>query len=381
MLNILHVCPTLDLRYGGPANAVKDIASWGANEKMLKISLATLQVSDDNLNLVQWLDPRVEVYQFDAFANNKMFFSLTFNNWINKNIHQYDLVHVHVPFTGVSHSACHAALRYQIPYVISTHGTLSSWALSQKKFKKLLYLKLFGERILAGAAVIHVTSKIEKNSFQFNNENISVVPLPIGVRNNFPDVPMSDGLIYEKPLNVVRLVCVARLHEVKCIPDLILVVRALINLGVQVHLEIIGSGANSYERFLLSLVDKYCLKNYITFSGHMQPEAVYERLQLSDIFILLSKHENFSVAAAEALSCGLPVIVTDTVGISDYISEFSAGLVVKFGNINAAVDAVIQVIERRPRSYRSNSHKLVLEKFSPNHVSKQFLSLYRNIVG
>jgi glycosyltransferase involved in cell wall biosynthesis len=47
----------------------------------------------------------------------------------------------------------------------------------------------------------------------------------------------------------------------------------------------------------------------------------------ADIFVLPSRNENFGNAAAEAVACGTPVVVTDRCGIAPLI-EGRAGLVI-----------------------------------------------------
>ena len=50
-----------------------------------------------------------------------------------------------------------------------------------------------------------------------------------------------------------------------------------------------------------------------------------------DIFVLPSINENFGIAAAEAMTAGLPVIATETCGITEHF-EGDAGIVVDFSD-------------------------------------------------
>ena len=52
-------------------------------------------------------------------------------------------------------------------------------------------------------------------------------------------------------------------------------------------------------------------------------------LRESNVLALSSFSENFSVVAAEAMNVGLPVVVTEGVGLSSLVGEYGAGRVTK----------------------------------------------------
>ena len=54
----------------------------------------------------------------------------------------------------------------------------------------------------------------------------------------------------------------------------------------------------------------------------------------ADIFVLPSYQENFGIAVVEAMAAGLPVIVSDQVGISGEIGKSGAGIVIPIAMTN-----------------------------------------------
>ena len=62
--------------------------------------------------------------------------------------------------------------------------------------------------------------------------------------------------------------------------------------------------------------------------GSVSHDSIFEKLDNSHAFILLS-NENFSVAAVEAMSRGLPLIVSESTGISELMVDGVQGFVIK----------------------------------------------------
>jgi len=65
----------------------------------------------------------------------------------------------------------------------------------------------------------------------------------------------------------------------------------------------------------------------VVFTGPLYGRDKLSTLADSDLFVLPSRYENFANAAAEAIACGVPVIVTESCGICSLV-EGRAGLVV-----------------------------------------------------
>ena len=73
-----------------------------------------------------------------------------------------------------------------------------------------------------------------------------------------------------------------------------------------------------------------------------------------DIFVLSSRTEGLPVALLEAMSTGLPSVVTDVGGVADAVSG-GAGLVVPRKDPNALAVALISLVESRDRRTRSGT--------------------------
>jgi glycosyltransferase involved in cell wall biosynthesis len=95
-----------------------------------------------------------------------------------------------------------------------------------------------------------------------------------------------------------------------------------------------GRGAAELEGLAASLgID-------VEFPGHMPAEAVLPRLQ---IFVLTSWFENCPMALLEAMSAGLPAVVTGVGGVPDLVAD--TALVVPPGDPDALASALQRLVE------------------------------------
>jgi glycosyltransferase involved in cell wall biosynthesis len=118
---------------------------------------------------------------------------------------------------------------------------------------------------------------------------------------------------------------VGRLTNQKGYDRLLRIIKRLINSGLNLELWILGEGE---ERLVL---EKYIIENdlvdFVKILGFK--DNPYKYLKLCDLFVCSSRAEGFSLAIAEAITLGLPVLSTDCAGPNELLGFGSYGLVVK----------------------------------------------------
>lgn len=203
-----------------------------------------------------------------------------------------------------------------------------------------------------------------------------------GIRARFVVVPNTVDLRLFRPppserLSVFgdlrRLTVVSRLNEVKGIPTLLEACDRLSRSRLDWRLDILGDGPDrsAYE----ARVDELRLRDRISFHG-LQPRPVVARfLRESDLHIVPSMHETFSVVAVEALACGTPVVATRSGGPEEFLIE-DAGLIVEPGDADALAEAISRALDSSfaPRAVLS---RFAQERFSHKSVAAALSEVYR----
>lgn len=113
------------------------------------------------------------------------------------------------------------------------------------------------------------------------------------------------------------LIYVGALIETKGLRYLINALPGIIKVFPKACLWLIGEGA--LQNDLKQMASERGVIDHVRFLGSQDHREIPRYLASADLFILPSFAEGFSVGVAEALSSGLPVVMTERIGIADAI--------------------------------------------------------------
>ncbi|MBQ2556565.1 MAG: glycosyltransferase [Thermoguttaceae bacterium] len=106
----------------------------------------------------------------------------------------------------------------------------------------------------------------------------------------------------------------------------------------RVLLSFVGDGEDRAK--LESKVSEFGLSDNVRIDGFLKPEDVCERLVASDLYLVASIREGWSVALVEALACGKVVVSTEVSGTRDMVVDGVNGVVVSEREPSAFADAI-----------------------------------------
>lgn len=190
---------------------------------------------------------------------------------------------------------------------MTPRGTLEPWSLNQKKLKKKIALALYQKRDLQRAACELATSEMEA----VHIKKLGITP-PVAIIPNGID-------IFEYPCRELSLkdsvkpqiVFISRIHKKKGIELLIQAWNRIHNCHRDWNIVIAGNGEADYIENLKALISDLKLQDSISIIPPVFGQEKRHLYYASSIFILPTYSENFGMAIAEALSCGVPVITTN----------------------------------------------------------------------
>ncbi|MCU0523303.1 MAG: hormogonium polysaccharide biosynthesis glycosyltransferase HpsP [Elainella sp. Prado103] len=386
-MRILQIVPSLSLVYGGPSQMVLGL-SKGLARQGAEVTILTTDANGDrgqaplDVPLDQAIEQsgyQIRYFRCSPFRRYK--FSLGLLRWLHQNIHQYDLAHIHALFSPVSSAAATIARWHHFPYILRPLGTLDPADLQKKKQLKRLYAACLEKPNLAQAAAVHFTSDQEaKVSERFGAVTRDLV-MPLGVE--LPaSTPCVDRSQWGIPEGVPVLLFMSRIDPKK---GLDLLLPALEQLAVEaVPFQFVLAGANpqdpEYEQQIRSRIQRSSLADRTTITGFVAGEPKTQLLQLADLFVLPSYYENFGIAVAEAMTMGVPVLISDQVHIWPQIAQAEAGWICRCDQTDLTQQLRSALQDPQARLQKGQqAQAYATQHFSWEAIAQSMLAVYQQI--
>ena len=141
------------------------------------------------------------------------------------------------------------------------------------------------------------------------------------------------------PSSSFKIVTVGRLVQQKGFDRLIRIVGKLWRNGKNVELFIIGGGVE--RKKMERIIQEEKLENQVHLMGFLKnPYALMAKM---DLFVCSSRAEGYSLAIAEAMTLGLPVLSTDCAGPKELLGNGEYGMLVD-NNPEALYKGLLQLI-------------------------------------
>lgn len=333
-LRILHCIASVDPAQGGPIEGLRQMAAVYQRQGHL------LEVACLDAPSAPWL-PQLpfKVHALGPTRLEPWRYTPAWSRWLRAHAPRFDIVIINGVWQYHAHGTARVLRQLGVPYFVFTHGMLDPWFKRQyplKHLKKWLFWPWADYRVLRDAAAVLFTSEQERvlarQSFWLYRAQECVVNY--GTSGAVGDATRQRASFLQQHPELAGqrvLLFLGRMHEKKG-ADLLLNAWARVRASHPVLIEPVrlvmaGPADNPCGRALKDLAERLGLGDRITWTGLLQGELKWGAFRAADAFILPSHQENFGIAVAEALSCGVPVLVSDQVNIWREIVQRQAGFV------------------------------------------------------
>ncbi|RFU48110.1 glycosyltransferase [Paraburkholderia sp. DHOC27] len=328
-MKLLHLLSTLDPRAGGPTEGVRQS---GLNMTALGHQIEVATVDDPTAPWVKEFPLPVH-----ALGPGKGFYGYTQElvPWLTTHAPLYDAVIVNGLWQYHSYATWKALRRLNVPYYVFPHGMLDPWfkhTYPLKHLKKCLYWPWAEYRVLRDATRVVFTTQEEcrlaRESFRLYRAHEEVVAFGTSrPPTHAPDLREAFYAVHPELRGKRLLLFLGRIHPKKGCDLLLKAFAAARQHDASAHVVMAGPDSIGWGATLQTLCKDLGITGHVTWAGMLQGDAKWGAFYASDAFVLPSHQENFGIAVAEALGCGLPALISDKVNIWREVAEDGAGFV------------------------------------------------------
>lgn len=193
-------------------------------------------------------------------------------------------------------------------------------------------------------------------------------------------VDESSAEIVKKESGGIQLTFVGVLYDHKGVLILPDVIKRLVNKGYKFHFTFIGDGVLRTD--LGTALKDEISNGIVDFTGRIDSKEVYQKLQLSDIFVYPTHIDSFGLVIAEAMMNGVVPVVTCLKGITDYIVDSGInGYLETLDDVEGFVEHISYLIENDEK--RKQMSQAAIDKanacFSKEVMKRNYMDMLSSL--
>ncbi len=383
-MKIIQICAAYKPAYiyGGPTMSVsklsEELVKAGQDVTVLATTANGKTELDVPVGEAQLVDG-VKVFYFKRLTKDHTHFSPSLLRFLHQTIKNEKrktknpqlIIHIHAWWNLVSIFSCWIAKLHGVKVILSPRGMLTSYSLTNRNSKsKDLIHSLLGKALLKYCH-IHATSAKEQRDVQQTCAVKGFSIIPNFVR--FPKITSTPFVESE----TYRLLFLSRIEEKK---GLELLFEALAQLTINWQLSIAGTGTPEYVDSLKHLAERLQIQTKIDWLGQVGDEAKFDLLAAQDLLVLTSYNENFANVVVESLAMGTPVLLSEEVGLADYVIENDLGWVTSH-NVEMISETIHQsflAIAKR-KNIRTTAPEIIKKDFNENLLTSRYIEMYQQL--
>jgi glycosyltransferase involved in cell wall biosynthesis len=294
-----------------------------------------------------------------------------------------DILHLHGIWECIIRVGAIEARRQGKPYVVSPHGMLDPWSLSQRRWKKRVALAMGYRRMVNRAAFLHCLNQDETRLLAPLHLTCRTRTIPNGVfAQEFARLPSPGTFrrLHPELGEVPYVIFLARLHYKKGLDYLARAFETLAKQIQDLHLVVAGPDGGARSDFEAAIARAGLVARTHVLGPIYGPDKIAALVDAT-VFCLPSRQEGFSAAILEAMACGTPVVITENCHFPE-VAGSSAGYVVPLETA-AVADALLSVISDPGKANQMGKagQDMVRTHYTWPTIARLFVDAYAEVIG
>jgi glycosyltransferase involved in cell wall biosynthesis len=319
----------------------------------------------------------LRVFPVRGAVSRRLYRSVEMSRWLESAVREFDIVDIQGVWTFIAVDAARACLSAGVPYIVTPHGMMTRWDWSKKRNLKRIFFAALLRKVWRSASAIRFLSRGElANSMVAPEAPVAVIPnavqVPAGEKSD--TVARNICARLNLPVKAQIVLFLGRVTEQKGVVELLQAFALVQERCPDAYLVVAGPLEGAYGE----VVRKICALNArVRLLGPVFGEEKYDLFRSSTLFVTLSKNEGLPIAALEALSFGVPVVLTADSNLPE-VEDFGAGSITTCEPGRAARDIISMLLNPEQLCrMRDSPRRMVEERFSWNVVLPQLIQLYQ----
>lgn len=267
---------------------------------------------------------------------------------------------------------------WRIPYAVELHGALSKSNYRVSYIKKMIANFLFFKRFLRSARGIIYLNKNEYENSIVKDINPNYIIIPNGC--DISEYICTRNKAKDEQLQILYIGRIERVH--KGLDILLDAMKIISNNEVMRNVRFVfcGDGSELECKWFLAQISK--LSKIAEFRGPIYGEQKEMTMLESDIFILTSRFEGMPMGVLEALSMGLPCILTKETNLGVEVQEAYAGWLTSLSSDDIARDILRAIEDYRTNHMTLSQNALTLSRnYSWDTIAKTSIQAYMTLLS
>jgi glycosyltransferase involved in cell wall biosynthesis len=359
--------------------------------RQLSIALDRLGHSVETVTLRQpraeWTAEWAGAVHYAGPASTRYLYSRCFSDWIAGRAGRYDAIVIHGLWRYTSAGAWRALRGHRVPYFVFPHGMLDPYfkrAFPWKHLQKDICWRVAEQRVVRDARAILFTCEEERLRARLTFRPYACRERVVGLGITRPAgdaVEEKQEFLAAYPqLSGKRVVLfLGRIYPKKGCDLLIQAFARMERRDPALHLVLAGPDECGWRSELERLAVRLSVGDRVVWTGPLYGALKWGAMRAADVFVLPSHAENFGIAVAEAMACGLPVLVSKEVNIWREIESDGAGMAAAddLEGTAALLDRWLSMPDPEREQMRANALRSFSERFELNRFAHELVECLR----